>query len=182
MRTVIGIDPGLASTGWGVVSFDGSRFLHVGHGVVTTDPDTPLPQRLLHIHSEISRVISMHRPTEAGVEDLYFAKNATSAIHVAHARGVVLLALGQRGITAGTYSPQQVKQAVIGRGKADKDQVQRLVAVVLGLAEIPGPDHAADALAVAVCHANRSHLLALQAGTRARRTPRARRTRQAHVQ
>ena len=156
MRTVIGIDPGLASTGWGVVRFDGSRFLHVGHGVVTTDPGTPLAQRLLHIHHEISRIISAHRPTEAGVEDLVFARNATSAIHVAHARGVVLLALGQGGINVGTYSPQQVKQAVIGRGKAAKDQVQRLVAVVLGLEEIPGPDHAADALAVAVCHANRS--------------------------
>src|SRR5512146_916827 len=156
MRTVIGIDPGLASTGWGVVRFDGSRFIHVGHGVVTTDPDTPLPDRLLKIHTEISRLIASHHPSEAGVEDLYFSKNATSAIHVAHARGVVLLALGQGAVRVGTYSPQQVKQAVIGRGKADKDQVQRLVAVVLGLEEIPGPDHAADALAVAVCHANRS--------------------------
>ncbi|HTO23209.1 MAG TPA: crossover junction endodeoxyribonuclease RuvC [Spirochaetia bacterium] len=159
MRTVIGIDPGLASTGWGVVRFDGSRFLHVAHGVVTTDPETPLPQRLQHIHREITRVIADHRPQEAGVEDLYFSKNATSAIHVAHARGVVLLALGQGGLSVGTYSPQQVKQAVIGRGKAGKDQVQRLVAVVLGLEEIPGPDHAADALAVAVCHANRADWL-----------------------
>ena len=156
MRTVIGIDPGLASTGWGVVRFDGSRFIHVGHGVVTTDPESPLPDRLLKIHTEISRIIASHHPSEAGVEDLFFSKNATSAIHVAHARGVVLLALGQRGITVGTYSPQQVKQAVIGRGKAAKDQVQRLVGVVLGLADIPGPDHAADALAVAICHANRS--------------------------
>ncbi len=172
MRTVIGIDPGLASTGWGVVRFDGSRFIHVEHGVVTTDPDTPLPQRLLHIHHEISRIIGAHRPTEAGVEDLYFAKNATSAIHVAHARGVVLLALGQGRVRVGTYSPQQVKQAVIGRGKADKDQVQRLVAVVLGLEEIPGPDHAADALAVAVCHANRSDWAERQAGAAGRHAPR----------
>lgn len=158
MRTVIGIDPGLASTGWGVVRFDGSRFHHVEHGVVTTDPATPLPERLRHIHAELTRIIASHHPSEAGVEDLYFSRNATSAIHVAQARGVVLLALGQRGIPVGTYSPQQVKQAVIGRGRAAKDQVQRLVAVVLGLEEIPGPDHAADALAVAVCHANRSHV------------------------
>jgi crossover junction endodeoxyribonuclease RuvC len=156
MRTVIGIDPGLASTGWGVVRFDGSRFIHVGHGVVTTDPSTPLAGRLLKIHTAIRKVLADHRPTEAGVEDLYFSKNVTSAIHVAQARGVVLLALEQGGIGVGTYSPQQVKQAVIGKGRAAKDQVQRLVGVVLGMDEIPGPDHAADALAVAICHANRS--------------------------
>ncbi len=165
MRTVIGIDPGLASTGWGVVRFDGSRFIHVGHGVVTTDSGTPLPERLLAIHTQISRLIASHHPSEAGVEDLYFSKNATSAIHVAQARGVVLLALAERGIPVGTYSPQQVKQAVIGKGRAAKDQVQRLVGIVLGLEEIPGPDHAADALAVAVCHAHRSFWPAGQSGT-----------------
>jgi crossover junction endodeoxyribonuclease RuvC len=155
MRTVIGIDPGLAATGWGVVRFDGSRFIHVGHGVVKTDPGTPLSHRLLTIHSELRKVLSAHSPSEAGVEDLFFAKNVGSAMQVAQARGVALLALAQSGIEVGTYSPQQVKQAVIGRGKAAKDQVQRLVAVVLGLEEIPGPDHAADALAVAICHTNR---------------------------
>jgi crossover junction endodeoxyribonuclease RuvC len=156
MRTVIGIDPGLAATGWGVVRFDGSRFIHEGHGVVTTDPGTPLSDRLLKIHSEITKVLTIHCPSEAGVEDLYFAKNVTSGIQVAQARGVVLLALAQRGLSVGTYSPQQVKQAVIGRGRAAKDQVQRMVGVVLGLDEIPGPDHAADALAVAICHTGRS--------------------------
>jgi len=90
------------------------------------------------------------------VEELYFSRNTSSAMQVAHARGVVLLALGQKGIPVGVYSPQHVKQAVIGRGRADKSQVQRLVGVVLGLEKIPGPDHAADALAVAICHANRS--------------------------
>jgi crossover junction endodeoxyribonuclease RuvC len=155
MRTVIGIDPGLASTGWGVVRFDGSRFLHIGHGVVKTDPETPLPQRLRIIHSAIKKLLTKYAPTEAGVEELFFSKNTSSAMQVAHARGVVLLALGERGIPVGCYSPQHVKQAVIGRGKADKDQVQRLVGVVLGLAEVPGPDHAADALAIAICHANR---------------------------
>ena len=156
MRTVIGIDPGLASTGWGVVEFDGTRFIHRGHGVVRTDPGTPLPDRLQKIHRALRKVLSAYSPEEAGVEELFFAKNATSAMQVAHARGVVLLALGQRSIPVGFYSPQQVKQAVIGRGKAAKDQVQRLVSVVLGLNEIPGPDHAADALAIAICHANRS--------------------------
>ena len=156
MRTVVGIDPGLAATGWGVVRFDGVRFTHVGHGVVTTDPDTPLPQRLLKIHTEIRKVLTKFHPTEAGVEELFFSKNISSAMQVAHARGTVLLALGQRGIAVGTYSPQHVKQAVIGRGRADKDQVQRLVSVVLGMREIPGPAHAADALAIAICHATRS--------------------------
>jgi len=156
MRTVIGIDPGIASTGWGVVGFDGNRFIHKGHGVVRTDPGVSLPDRLRKIHKELRKVLASYSPEEAGVEELFFSKNATSAMQVAHARGVILLALGQRSIPVGFYSPQQVKQAVIGRGKAAKDQVQRLVGVVLGLAEIPGPDHAADALAIAICHANRS--------------------------
>ncbi len=155
MRTVIGIDPGLAATGWGVVRCDGSRFVHVGHGVVRTDPESPLPERLQKIYRAIRRLVVKYQPTEAGVEELYFSKNAASAMQVAHARGVALLALGQHGIAVGCYSPQHVKQAVIGRGKAGKEQVQRLVAVVLGLEEAPSPDHAADALAVAICHANR---------------------------
>ena len=156
MRTVIGIDPGLASTGWGVVAFDGSRFRHLAHGVITTGPDSPLSARLHSIHREISDVLARFRPAEAGVEELFFAKNVTSAINVAHARGVVLLALEEKGIEVGCYSPQQVKQAVVGRGRGDKEQVQRLVAVILGLEGVPRPDHAADALAMAICHVNRS--------------------------
>lgn len=158
MRTLIGIDPGLAATGWGVVRFDGSRFFHVAHGVVKTDAQSSLSDRLLAIYSAIRKLLLKYGPSEAGVEELYFARNASSAMQVAHARGVVLLALGQRGIPVECYSPQHVKQAVIGRGRADKEQVQRLVSVVLGLEEIPAPDHAADALAVAICHANRLHL------------------------
>jgi len=158
MKTLIGIDPGLAATGWGVVRFDGSRFLHVAHGVVRTDAGSALCSRLIAIHSAIRRLLVKYDPTEAGVEELYFSRNASSAMQVAHARGVVLLALGQRGIPVECYSPQHVKQAVIGRGGADKHQVQRLVCVVLGLEELPSPDHAADALAVAICHANRSQI------------------------
>ena len=158
MRTLIGIDPGLAATGWGVVQFDGSRFFHVAHGVVRTDSDSSLSARLLAIHGAVRKLLVKYCPTEAGVEELFFSRNASSAMQVAHARGVVLLALGQRGIPVECYSPQHVKAAVIGRGRADKDQVQRLVCVVLGLDEIPQPDHAADALAVAICHANRSQV------------------------
>ena len=158
MKTLIGIDPGLAATGWGVVRFDGSRFFHVAHGVVRTDPESTLSSRLIAIHSAVRKLLLKYDPTEAGVEELFFSKNASSAMQVAHARGVVLLALGQKGIPVECYSPQHVKQAVIGRGRADKDQVQRLVCVVLGLEDVPAPDHAADALAVAICHANRSQL------------------------
>ena len=158
MTTLIGIDPGLASTGYGVVRFDGSRFQYVGHGVITTKAETPLPQRLLHIYVQVKKVLAEFHPDEAGVEELYFARNASSAIHVAHARGVVLMALGEYGLEVGCYSPLRVKQAVIGSGKAEKRQVQKLVGVLLGMDSPPGPDHAADALAVAICHANRSQV------------------------
>jgi len=158
MTTLIGIDPGLAATGWGVVRFDGTRFRHVAHGVLETGPELGLPERLRAIYEGILSVLEAYKPDEAGVEELYFARNVASAIPVAHARGVVVLALGQRGIPTGFYQPQQVKQAVIGRGRAEKGQVQRLVAVLLGLEEVPSPDHAADALAVAVCHCQRSRL------------------------
>ena len=158
MRTLIGIDPGLASTGWGVVRFDGSRFRHVAHGVIETDSADSLPSRLLLIHDRIRKVLTKFSPDEAGVEELFFSKNITSGMAVAHARGVVFLALGRKGIPVGSYTPQQVKLAVIGKGRAEKDQVQRLVAVLLGLETVPGPDHAADALAIAICHANRSYL------------------------
>jgi crossover junction endodeoxyribonuclease RuvC len=155
MTTLIGIDPGLASTGFGIVRFDGSRFVHEAHGVVKTSASMPLPQRLLRIYNEIRSIVCRFAPHEAGVEELYFSRNTSSAMQVAHARGVVLLALGEAGIPVGFYSPQQVKQAVIGSGRAEKGQVQRLVGVLLGLEAVPGPDHAADALAVAICHANR---------------------------
>ncbi len=155
MRTLIGIDPGLAATGWGVVRFDGARFRHVAHGVIETDPSLALPARLLAIHDGVRKLLAKYSPDEAGVEELYFSKNITSGMAVAHARGVVFLALGQKGLPVGSYTPQQVKSAVIGRGRAEKQQVQRLVAVLLGLDSIPGPDHAADALAIAICHANR---------------------------
>jgi crossover junction endodeoxyribonuclease RuvC len=126
--------------------------------VVHTDPETPLPERLLAIYRSIRKLLKEFSPAEAGIEELYFSRNASSAMHVAHARGVVLLALGEAGIPVGCYSPQQVKAAVLGKGKAEKGQVQRLVGVLLGLAEVPCPDHAADALAVAICHANRSYI------------------------
>lgn len=149
---IIGIDPGLASTGWGIVDIQGSRDRYVAHGVIRTSPASPVGERLLRIHAEIDRVIAEYSPNEAGVENLYFARNATSAIPVAQARGVVLLALTQRQVPTHEYPPQAIKQAIVGSGRAEKHQVQELVRMLLGLDAVPRPDHASDALAAAICH------------------------------
>ena len=153
MIRVLGIDPGLAATGWGVVDCDGSRYHHVDHGVVRTSPGVSAGERLQKIYNQIRSVVKKFKPTAAGVESLYFARNATSAIPVAQARGVALLALTQAGVAAHEYPPQAIKQAIVGQGRAEKRQVQDMVRVLLGLSEPPKPDHAADALAAAICHA-----------------------------
>jgi crossover junction endodeoxyribonuclease RuvC len=152
MTRVLGIDPGLAATGWGVVETDGTRYRHIDHGVIKTSPRDEPGQRLLKLSREIHEVIRLHAPEQSGVENLYFAKNATSAIPVAQARGVVLLALAESGVPAAEYPPQAIKQAVVGNGRAEKHQVQELVRMLLGLESIPKPDHASDALAAAICH------------------------------
>jgi crossover junction endodeoxyribonuclease RuvC len=152
MSLILGIDPGLAHTGWGVVDAREGRYRLVAHGVITTEPhDTP-GVRLSHLYDEIEKLLSRYDPPEAGVENLYFAKNATSAIPVAQARGVVLLALERHGVHADEYTPQVIKQAIVGQGRAEKTQVQELLRMLLGLHEVPAPDHAADALAAAICH------------------------------
>jgi len=153
--TLLGIDPGLASTGYGVVRFDGSRFHHVDHGVITTEAGVPLAERLLQIHAEVLALARKYRPDGASIEELYFARNVSSAIPVAQARGAVLVALAGEGIEVGYYTPQQVKQAVIGRGKGEKAQVARMVCVLLRLGNFKGASHCSDALALAICHANR---------------------------
>lgn len=152
MSLILGVDPGLAHTGWGLIDAGDMRYRLVDHGVITTQAaDTP-GCRLKRLYDAVTALLSRYGPTEAGVENLYFAKNATSAIPVAQARGVVLLALEQAGVTAAEYTPQAIKQAIVGQGRAEKSQVQELLRVLLGLAEIPTPDHASDALAAAVCH------------------------------
>lgn len=153
--TLLGIDPGLASTGYGVVRFDGSRFHHVDHGVISTQAGTPLAERLRFIYAEVLSIARRHRPDGASVEELYFARNVRSAIPVAQARGAVLVALAGEGIEVGYYTPQQVKQAVLGRGRGEKAQIAHMVCVLLGLKEFKGASHCSDALALAVCHANR---------------------------
>jgi crossover junction endodeoxyribonuclease RuvC len=155
---VLGIDPGTASTGYGVVRADGSRLAAVDAGVICTRPGIPLERRLSDIHTRVGELLDAHRPATMAIEELYFGANVRTAFAVGQARGVVLLAAGQRGIPARAYTPQQVKGAVCGNGRAAKDQVGRMVARLLGLAAVPTPDHAADALAVAICDLNRAPL------------------------
>ena len=155
---VLGIDPGTASTGYGVVRADGSRLSAVDMGVISTRPGVPLERRLADIHARVGELLDEHRPAALAIEELYFGANVRTAFAVGQARGVVLLAAGQRGIPARAYTPQQVKAAVCGSGRAAKDQVGRMVARLLGLAALPTPDHAADALAVAICDLNRAPL------------------------
>jgi crossover junction endodeoxyribonuclease RuvC len=151
---ILGIDPGTANTGYGVVARRGGRLVALDGGVIETSPRATMPARLAIIHARVGELIAEHSAEAVSVEDLYFGTNARSAFAVGQARGVVLLAAGQAGIDCASYTPQQVKGAVCGTGRAAKDQVQRMVQAVLSLAELPTPDHAADALAVAICHAN----------------------------
>lgn len=150
VRCVIGIDPGLASTGWGIVRSQANRLVYVAHGVISTSSKLLHQERLLAIFNEINAVLDLYSPLEAGMETLYFAKNVSSAMGVAEARGVLTLALGIRGIVLGEYTPHGIKQAVVGSARAEKLQVQESVRLLLGLTAIPKPDHAADALAAAI--------------------------------
>jgi crossover junction endodeoxyribonuclease RuvC len=161
---VLGIDPGTANTGYGIVAGSGARLQAVAHGVIETRASVPLERRLTEIHARIGELIDAHRPDAVAIEELYFGANVQTAFAVGQARGVVLLAAGQRDIPARSYTPQQVKSAVCGSGRAAKDQVGRMVARLLALPEIPGPDHAADALAVAICELNRAPLAGLTGG------------------
>jgi crossover junction endodeoxyribonuclease RuvC len=153
---VLGIDPGTASTGYGVVQSAGSRLRALEHGVIATRAGVPLELRLADIHARVGELIDGHGPDALAIEELYFGANARTAFAVGQARGVVLLAAGQRGLPSHSYTPQQVKGAVCGSGRADKEQVARMVGRLLGLGAPPGTDHAADALAVAVCELNRA--------------------------
>lgn len=154
MIRIIGIDPGLANTGWGIVDSDGIRFKYITHGTITTPSKKSDSLRLKEIYTQLSEIIKEYKPVHAGVETLYFAKNVTSALPVAQARGVQLLALADHNIITGEYTPMQIKQAVVGNGRAEKKQVQNMVKLLLALPGIPKPDHAADALAAALCHVN----------------------------
>jgi crossover junction endodeoxyribonuclease RuvC len=155
---VLGIDPGTADTGYGVVQSAGSRLCALDGGVIRTRSGVPLELRLAQIHAEVAQLLDRHGPDAVAVEELYFGANARTAFAVGQARGVILLAAGQRGLPARSYTPQQVKAAVCGHGRAGKEQVGRMVGRLLGLSEQPASEHAADALAVAVCDLNRAPL------------------------
>lgn len=148
----MGIDPGAANLGFGVVRIEGSRMVALDGGVVETSAELPMERRLERIHASLAELIEWHQPAAMALEDLYFGKNVHSAMAVGRASGVAMLAAAQAGIGCFPYTPQAIKMAVCGSGAAGKAQVQRMVGTLLGLPEPPKPDHAADALAVAICH------------------------------
>lgn len=149
---VLGIDPGTAITGYGIVEGEGDSLTLVTYGAITTPANQPLPQRLQQIYRQLQALIAEWHPQSAAVEELFFSKNARTALVVGHARGVALLAITDADLPIQEYKPTEVKQAVAGYGGAPKDQVQGMVQLLLGLEDIPRPDDAADALAVAICH------------------------------
>lgn len=163
---ILGIDPGIANTGFGVVMRSGARASALAAGVITTPASASPAERLTTLFRDVEGLIAEHTPDAVALEELYFGQNASSAMAVGQARGVVLLAAGRGGLTATGYTPQQIKQAVCGSGRADKQQVITMVVSALGLADSRVPDHAADALAVAMCHLNHAPLAQALAGVR----------------
>jgi crossover junction endodeoxyribonuclease RuvC len=163
---VLGIDPGTAAMGYGIVGATAGRVREIDHGCLETSPDVTLPERLLAIHALVDELIDSHRPDLVAVERLFFSRNVQTAFGVGQARGVVLLAAAQHGVPVREATPNEVKSAIAGYGAADKEQVQRMVQMVLGMTERPRPDDAADALAIAVWGANTaSSALARGAGS-----------------
>jgi crossover junction endodeoxyribonuclease RuvC len=161
---VLGIDPGTALTGWGVVREDAQdRTTMVAYGTIQTPASMPMPQRLRQIFHQLTTLIDQHQPEAIAVEKVFFSKNVRTAMSVSQARGVVLLAAALADRPVHEYTPLQVKQAISGYGSADKAQVQQMTALLLGLDVIPTPDDAADAIAVAVCHLHSAHLQSLLA-------------------
>jgi crossover junction endodeoxyribonuclease RuvC len=152
MIVVMGIDPGVASTGFGVVQVAGAKMSAVDGGIIEAPPGEPAEGRLARIHEAIAELLQRHKPVAVALEDVYFGKNVRSAIAVGQARGVAMLAAAKHGIPGFDYTPQAVKMAVCGSGAAGKRQVQQMVGSLLGLPRPPESDHAADALAVAICH------------------------------
>ena len=151
---VLGVDPGVANTGYGVVARRAERLVALDGGVIRTPASAAPERRLADIHAQLDELIGCYEPDAMALEELYFGQNARTAFAVGHARGAAMLAAGQRGLPCSGYTPQQVKGAVCGSGRAPKDQVARMVTALLGLQRTPESDHAADALAVAICHLN----------------------------
>ncbi len=157
-HTILGIDPGTATMGWGVVRQEGSRLRYLQHGAITTPPDWTMPRRLGRLFDGVTQLVEGYRPDTVAVEELFFNTNVTTAITVGQARGVALLAAYRAGLEVAEYTPLQVKQAITSYGRADKRQVQEMVRALLNLREIPRPDDAADGLAIAITHAFSSRI------------------------
>ena len=151
---ILGLDPGTATTGYGIVDVVEGEFTAVTYGVITTSASTPMPQRLQQIQQELQQLLDEYKPDAVGIEEVFFGRNVTTAITVGQARGVLLLTLANAGLPIGEYSPPKIKDAVTGYGKAEKAQVQLMVRNLLDLEETPRPDDAADGLAVAITHYN----------------------------
>ena len=151
---ILGIDPGIAITGYGVVQTKGQKAFALDYGCISTPAKAPAPDRLLHIYEGLQQILTSFNPDAVAIEKIFFAKNANSAMQVGEARGVAVLAACHAGLQVFEYTPLQVKQAVVGYGRAEKQQVQQMVKLILGLTELPRPDDAADGLAIALCHAH----------------------------
>lgn len=159
MVRILGIDPGIATTGFGLIEAAGNQFRAITCGAILTPPDLCLAERLLLLHDKLLTLIEEHSPQQAAVEILFFARNSKTALTVGQARGVILLALAQAGLQPGEYTPLEVKKAVTGSGRAPKDQVQTMIRRILGIREPIRPPDAADALAIALCHAQTAPVL-----------------------
>jgi crossover junction endodeoxyribonuclease RuvC len=151
---ILGIDPGLANTGWGIVEAEGSRFRCVAYGCIRTAGAEDTARRCKSVHDGLKDLIGRYGPAEAAIESIYFSRNVATAMTTGHARGAALVAVADAGMPVAEYGPGEIKLAVVGTGSADKVQVTYMVRTILGLDHDPTPDHAADALAAAICHAN----------------------------
>ena len=165
---IFGVDPGSRRTGYGCIETSGSRHRLIDCGALSAPADAPLPDKLRAVHGGLIRLLAAHRPDVVALEDLFYARNARSALILGHVRGVAMLAAAEAGLPAAEYSPAEVKRAVVGYGRADKQQVQQMVALLLGMDAPPSPLDASDALAVAVCHAHSIGPTGAGAGQRGR--------------
>lgn len=154
---IMGIDPGIAILGYGLVRYMGNKFEVIDYGAITTPSNLSMPKRLTCLYENLMKLIEAYRPDSYAIEELFFNKNIKTALTIGHARGVAVLAASNSNIPVYEYTPLQVKQAVVGYGRAEKKQIQQMVKILLNLKEIPKPDDVADALAVAICHANSSN-------------------------
>lgn len=153
---IMGIDPGIAILGYGILDFEGNKYKIIDYGALTTESDVSMPDRLTYLYNGLSLLLNKYKPDAYAIEELFFNKNIKTALTVGHARGVAILAASSLGIPIFEYTPLQVKQAIVGYGRADKKQIQQMVKMLLRLNETPKPDDVADALAVAICHGNSS--------------------------